>query len=936
VLLHDGARLVERRAAAAGGLAPLAASLAADLEPLLSGQPFIPTEKARLSRAGGRCPRDGTMLGFDPWSPRLHACPSCGARYDDEAHYRWWVMGYQLWLAERAAHAALLHAVGGGDARHARLADDLLARYAALYLEYPNSDNVLGPTRLFFSTYLESIWLLQLCVALSLRESCDIDQELAARVRERVIAPSAALIASYDEGDSNRQVWNNAALFAAARLLGDERAGARALFGPSGLAAHLSRALLADGTWYEGENYHLFAHRGLWYGVTMAGIADIPLPAELVARFDEGFAAPFLSALPDLTFPSRRDSQYRVSLRQWRFAELCELGLARTDDVRLRGALHELYAADVPRGDTGRARSTAEAERNTPGTLLLRADLGWRSLLHARERLPALEPVPPRSALLPAQGLGVFRRDGGRLYAALDYGHSGGGHGHPDRLNVILADGRARWLDDVGTGSYVDPSLHWYRSTLAHNAPLVNGRSQARVHGTLRAYEERGGAGWVEAEVAGVASGTHLVRTLVVMPDYVVDELRWRVPAGAVIDLPLHAPGELYGAGAWSAAPLVGGDAPDDGFVFLTDPQVARPLGGGALRLDVPDDAGEAGAAAWLLPPAGAELWRADGPGAPGEGRRRFHLLRSGEAQGSTTTVWSRPGVLVNVERGDSRLRVELADGTVHEHVRVEQGWHVDLWARGARSSIDLTAADATRLTPSRRDPLTAGGSAAALGAPPREQDRPIRAAEHHRFVAPLTEGAPAPLTFSLGADHYRRSELPWSEAGAPTADVTVRIAGAALLVDVAVRKSVPPTFAPARTESELDNEHPDTNSDGVQLYLALPDGGGWRHSAWLIVPERDAPPRVRATPIGAAAGPPLDAAWRTTPGGYAISCTVPMERADSTPYPFYLDVIVNEISPDRERRRGQLVLSGGRGEFIYLRGDRHPADRLLPFVVDG
>jgi hypothetical protein len=80
-----------------------------------------------------------------------------------------------------------------------------------------------------------------------------------------------------------------------------------------------------------------------------------------------------------------------------------------------------------------------------------------------------------RSALLDAQGIAVFRRDDGRTYVALDYGHSGGGHGHPDRLNLLLSDGDTRWLDDYGTGSYVDPSLHWYRSTLAHNAPMVDG-----------------------------------------------------------------------------------------------------------------------------------------------------------------------------------------------------------------------------------------------------------------------------------------------------------------------------------------------------------------------------------------------------------------------------------------------------------------------------
>jgi site-specific DNA recombinase len=49
---------------------------------------------------------------------------------------------------------------------------------------------------------------------------------------------------------------------------------------------------------------------------------------------------------------------------------------------------------------------------------------------------------------------------------------------------------------------------------------------------------------------------------------------------------------------------------------------------------------------------------------------------------------------------------------------------------------------------------------------------------------------------------------------------------------------------------------------------------------------------------------------------------------------PIKLDVIVNETAPGRERRRGQLVMSGAEGEFVYLAGDRHDPSRLLPFVV--
>ena len=45
--------------------------------------------------------------------------------------------------------------------------------------------------------------------------------------------------------------------------------------------------------------------------------------------------------------------------------------------------------------------------------------------------------------------------------------------------------------------------------------------------------------------------------------------------------------------------------------------------------------------------------------------------------------------------------------------------------------------------------------------------------------------------------------------------------------------------------------------------------------------------------------------------------------------YPIMIDVLVNETEPGRERRRGQLVLSGADGDFVDLRGDRHDASRM-------
>jgi hypothetical protein len=927
-LLLGRDELLARRAAASGGLAPLADGLAIELDPLREARVFIPSEKAGLTRGGGVCPRDGAKLEFDPWSPREHRCPQCGGRERGDAHYRNWITSYQLWLAERAVHAALLFALRG-DERHRALAAEILCGYVASYREYPNRDNALGPTRVFFSTYLESIWLLQLCIALDLLETAGDGAELSGEVRDRLIEPSASLIASFDEGLSNRQVWNDAALLAAGRLLDDEALVRRAMEPPSGVLAHLAHGLLADGSWYEGENYHLFAHRGLWYLVTMATHAGWTMPASLLARFDEGFVAPFLTALPDFTLPARRDSQYAIALRQPRFAELAELGLARRDDPRLRAALHAIYSGDARRGDTGRARSTADVERNLPATALTRADLGWRSLLFARESLPELHPEPGRSVLLEGQGVAVLRRDDGRLYAALDYGHSGGGHGHPDRLNLLLADGATRWLDDPGTGSYVERTLHWYRSTLAHDAPLIDGRSQWRVHGRLRAFEERGAAGWVDADVEGIAPGAVARRSLVAMPDYVVDRLEWRADRPVRLDLPLHVDGSVAGVASWRPATLEGGDGLEDGFDFLRESAVAlwgtgsggdagARLTSGPIELALRQ--GGAEASAWVLPRGPVELWRATAPGTPGSPDSRFHLVRAAGAAGAVTTVWDPRRVIERVELRDGTAIVTRRDGSRHEHGPTTEGWRIALHTGGARSSIDLGGLRPT--PPAHRAPSRDTGR---VRREPAAFAIPRNAREDWHFEHGAGQSRDW-LQFSLGKSHYRRSEQSWREAGAPTATVALARRGESLVIEVDVRKEGAPVFRARDGRNELDNERADVNSDGLQLYLR----SQLTTAGWLGVPDQGGALRIHEI-TGLAAGWCPGSEWRPRPGGWAARLTIPVARVGER---FALDLIVNEISPDRERRRGQLVLSGGEDGWVYLRGDRHPLHRLLPFVL--
>lgn len=897
-LLISAEDLNARRIIAAESLSPLAVGLRYELAPLVDHPVEVPREKALLSRRGGRCEVDGSYLAFDPFDPR-HRCPTCGREYTGDLHDRFRLYWYQLWLAERALHASLLGVLT--DDRPAReLAILVLEQYADQYLRYPNADNVLGPSRPFFSTYLESIWLLQLTIALSLLESTSTPMiaTLGERVRERIIAPSAALIASYDEGMSNRQVWNNAALMAAGRMLNDRAMFDRAIHGPSGLHAHIATALLDDGTWYEGENYHLFAHRGLWYGERLAFFSGEQLPAKLEQRYREAFAAPFRTILPDLTYPSRRDSQYAVSVRQVRFAESCELGLAYGDDDRLTGMLARLYDPSTPRGETGRRATSADVERNLPATRLQRADLSWRTLLCARPQLPPLEPLPLRSDLLPAQGIGIIRRNNGDLYVSLDYGHSGGGHGHPDRLNLTLMHGNTRWFDDPGTGSYVDPTLHWYRSTLAHNAPIVDGRSQPRVHGALAEFGDDGVAGLIAAH-AELAPGLVVKRTVIVHGDYLLDVLQWESDEIHEIGLPMHG---VVPDGERIVEPevVLGAGGVEDGFDFLED--LARvAMRGNRMTLHAAAPFGGR-LAGWSFASGDATLWTATAPAPPNTtGRRPLALLTQCSASGTFASVWSWAGLVTDVTLDVNSAGVARGEGVVHMHA-----WEPLSWRADAQSG---ESAEARR-----------SNEGQVPAAPPV-----VSPADHQPDV--LQPGVSLPATYLLGELNYRRSEFTWTEAGAPQARVSIsRPERRSVVVEVDVTTSHR-HFIPLGSENELDNEPCSINGDSVQLYAR----SGTTSVGALLVPNAEGRSADAQGIDGWANTMSVVASWEPSARGYRLTAVLAIEpHADD----MWLDVIVNEAAPGRARRRGQLVLSGAAGEFVYLRGDRHEPVRLLRFLL--
>lgn len=954
-MTHDTLLGVDLRARAQAlhpSLQALARGLREELRPLETRGFPVPPQKAMLTRVGGRCPHDGTALRFDPWAPHVHTCPQCGREQRGEAHDAWWAMGAQLWCAERALHAALLGRCFGDEALLA-LAARGLADLGEAWPRYPDRDNALGPTRPFFSTYLESVWLLTVSLAAQCLAPVPAHATLVSHLADRVIAPSRALIASFPEGRSNRQAWHVAARLVASQLLGDAAHAEEALHGRDGLVALLRDGLLTDGSWYEGENYHLFAHRGLWFGLAACASKAAAVPRDLVARFDRGFRAPWMGVLPDGTFPSRRDARYAVSVHQWRFAEWCELGLARGDDPVLRRWLQRLYASSHPAGDTGRWRATGEIERDESPVALTRADLGWRALLFARN-----EPWPPpvssqeESVRLDAQGLAVLRRDAGRLYVAVEGGHPGGGHGHPDRLALTIQDGTRRVLEDPGTGSYVERTLHWYRSTLAHNAPLVDGASQRRVPTRLLAFEGRAVGGLVQVEAREVAPGAVLRRTVVLVDDHVVDCCAWVAEREVQVELPLHvdveARPDAHGVPAWRAADPGGAGGLEDGFDFLTQVERADALPASPLRL-----LGADGLTVWTAVVGTAaedtSVWRAIAPGPPGRPARRVHWWRARGREGAMLTVWSLRGRVHEAQLASESVRVRTTDGLEVLHVRADTGWLVHLVQGDARSSVHF-AAEPVR-------PSLAARSTESDPAPVDTAADGTRSVVAHREVGPRPSREPDPppdvhlddarptWSRALGADHYRRSEQSWTEAGSPSAVVTLALAPDGALriaVDAATGEVVVPTPGAI---NRFDNERPEVNADGVQVHLGRPGADRW-HAAWLCVPspgERAARVVVLEAPVMTSAPSssppvatslaPLATAWTPTARGFHLTLLLPasvLATAADDRGSIALDVLVNERPAERERRRGQLVLSGAAGEWVYLRGDRQDPHRAL------
>jgi hypothetical protein len=392
----------------------------------------------------------------------------------------------------------------------------------------------------------------------------------------------------------------------------------------------------------------------------------------------------------------------------------------------------------------------------------------------------------------------------------------------------------------------------------------------------------------------------------VLLEDYLVDLLQWDGDAEHEVALPFHGLDLVDEAGrplARVAAPIAGGDGVEDGFSFLERSARISAHGASVVRAMGTRPGAGLPLQGWILGGPGTTWWSADAPDVPTRsGTVPMLLARQPGQRGSLLSVWSWRDAVAGVTTEGDAVYVRRREGGRDAHAVVTDGWRVDLERSGRRECIVLGG-------------LVAGSAA-----------RPSNAEES---PAASTEPRTLPAGGPLGEPHYRRSEESWREAGMPSAEVWLSVGDDRLLTVTVTVEPSHRLFVPEHAVNVLDNEPAAINGDGVQLYLACAGAAG----AWILVPraEDDA---VSVQPIAEwAHGDGLQprARWHRTAGGYSMAVQVALPRDCRT---LSLDLLINETAPGRVRRRGQLVLSGAEGEFVYLRGDRHDPRRLLRFTM--
>ncbi|MCX6050256.1 MAG: heparinase II/III-family protein [Chloroflexi bacterium] len=463
------------------------------------------------------CPEHGVQLIFDPTSPLAHRCPVDNAIWRGErfdAAWRWFVNNR---LAESMLRLAVLWRLEG-KAEHLAWIVQTLTSYADQYANYQKVVRTVdNPGVATYTTLDESVWVLPLTWAFDLVRD-QLSPQADEHIAHQLLLPVAAhLVKEHFRGIHNFACWHNAAIGTIGAVLERTDLLDFAIRGEFGFDTQLREGVLADGLWFEGSfSYHFY---------TLAAVIALVKVTRHLPNLDlrqrpevsAMFLAPIQAAYPDWSMPATNDCWYFTSLLH----DCCHGVPPAPAFYEVAAALYAepLFAEVLQRAYQVGQRDSLDA------------------LLFGREALPSSNLTQLPSINLPASGYAILRdlppdaveADREQRYLLLKYGPHGAGHGHPDKLNLILYAYGQRLSPDLGTPGYgLDLFESWYRQTICHNTVTLDGRSQPEATGQGRAFQSTGPIQMADAivtwqEQAGAYQNVTMRRIILTQPTYFLD-----------------------------------------------------------------------------------------------------------------------------------------------------------------------------------------------------------------------------------------------------------------------------------------------------------------------------------------------------------------------------------------------------------------------------
>ncbi len=495
------------------------------------------------------CSKDGARLVTD--SPTRHRCPICNTVYSGDPYDAVVLYGVHSRNAQAMRDLGLAFRFTGRREFAARAAKILLG-YADRYRSYPRhntrGEDRVGGGKMSAQTLDESVWLIPVTWAYALvREILTADE--CAHVENDLLLPAAEVIREHRMGIHNIQCWKNSAVGVAGLVTGRKDLIEEAINDPErGFRAQIAKGVTDDGLWWEGSvGYHQYTVQALWPLAEAARRKGIDLFSE---RYSRLYDAPLALAFPNGDSPGFNDN---------------------AGGNVLRGAgLYELAFARWKKPEFGRL--VARSKRS-----------GIEALLYGVDEVPSGAMIPETSVLMKAAGFAMLRA--GSTAAAVRFGTHGGGHGHPDKLNLVTFGGGRNLGLDPGSINYGVP-LHaqWYRSTIAHNTVSVDEQRQANADGALIDWSVKNGLTTLIAAADKVYPGVSLKRTVRLSASRIEDRFECASGKDHSYDWAFHVPGRV--TSSLKLEPQAGPLGKDNGYQHITGVARARTDGAWWVRWD--------------------------------------------------------------------------------------------------------------------------------------------------------------------------------------------------------------------------------------------------------------------------------------------------------------------------------------------------------------